>query len=342
MFKPNTSLGKNKSILSINRKASTALGLKQAAADLQAFARSTRINVNFQRNEFQLRGTCLAHHDADPYLNEYMHLLPAKLINKDLAGFHAVLEEYDICAEDSWSGYFVSQWLKQQSTIEPLIFIHLDDHTDMMSTLLTFEANGLNDPGSGLYFDPAIPADWVSAISSGAIGIGSFVTALYYLQQPVHVLHLNHNADSNYQRHYIDELGISHPLLPKASFAAIQKSPKESDETLGTYISSTSPNKLLQDLPQGRIVAHIDLDYFINDFNGNIGQEPAQSVEEMRKKASLLMTKFFDELRVTGTKVERWIIGTSPGFCSARHWEWLLKELGQQIQELNQANSASS
>lgn len=325
------------STFAIDREAFAALGEKLVRQQLQAFARSTRVEVDLENGaRLLLRGTDLAHHTADPYLRDNVHMLPVEVNDDDYANFHAHLAEYDLCMEDSWTGYFVAQCLAERSTHEPLVFIHLDDHTDMMSTLLSLTSDGLKDPSIGERFDPVLPADWKSAIRSGAVGIGDFVTALYYLKQPVHVLHLNHVANSRYERHHIVPHTITHPLLPRVRFAAIDKRPRKSGGQLGTYIAGSSVKRLLNSLPKGRVIVHIDLDYFINDYNGNIDTAPARSVGELREHASILMMTFFDGIRSTGVSVDRWIIATSPGFCSARHWRWLLDELSTHIRAATQ------
>ncbi|SAL78516.1 hypothetical protein [Caballeronia telluris] len=317
--------------LALDREAFARLGDAQAHAQLQAFARSTTIGID--RNEWRmlLCGTDLAHHEADPYLHENADALPVRVRREEHAGFHRSLPDYDLCLEDSWSGYFVARHVTTHASTEPLVFVHLDDHTDMMSTLLTLAPNGLRDPASGARFDPRQPDDWSSAIRSGAIGIGSFVTALYYLPQPVHVVHLDHVTHSLYERYPVTRRSIAHPLLPHARFAAIHKRTRASSDQLGTYTHGCDPAHLLRAMPAGRLIVHIDLDYFINDYNGNAGAKPRCTVEQMRARAGEAMQTFFDEITRTGRTVERWIVATSPGFCSARHWNWLLDEIRRHI-----------
>ena len=85
------------------------------------------------------------------------------------------------------------------------------------------------------------------------------------------------------------------------------------------------------DMPRGRVFVHVDLDYFINDFNGNIGQIPVLSDAQLRQRAQQLLDDFVAGLREKNIQVERWIIATSPGFCAAKHWAWLLEKLREVI-----------
>jgi hypothetical protein len=303
-----------------------------AREQLQIFARSTKIAVDEDRLRLVLCGTDLRHHDADPYLHDNVSSLPAPVMEGEYARFHARLPAYDLCMEDSWTGYFVSRCLTTRALLEPLVFIHLDDHTDMMPTLLRLTADGLQDPSSCQPFDPTLPKDWSASIGSGSVGIGSFVTALYYLPQPVHVVHLNHVTNHLHERYAIAPRAVTHPLLPHVRFAGIEKRPQTSTDQLGTYVGGADVAHLLRSVPCGRLIVHVDLDYFINDYNGNPGSQPALSVDELRENASELMSAFFGELASTGATVERWIIGASPGFCSARHWKWLLDTLSMYLE----------
>jgi hypothetical protein len=321
----------NRGTLAIDSKAFTIFSEEELREQLQAFARSTRIEVDPHRELLLLRGSDLTHHTADPHLHENIQTLPVRIIDDDYAQFHAHLNDYDLCMEDSWTGYFVARCLSERVSDEPLVFIHLDDHTDMMSTLLVQTPEGLKDPSTNTTFNPIVPQHWKSVISSGAVGIGSFVTALYYLKQPVHVMHLNHALDNRSEWLYVAPHAITQPLMPRARFVTIFKQPQESSEQLGTYTASISISHLLTMLPQGRVIVHIDLDYFINDYNGNIGAAPTKSIAKLREHALDLMEAFFDGMHSSGIKAERWIIATSPGFCSARHWQWLLDELSKQI-----------
>ncbi len=328
-----------KSALTLDCDAYRELGEVEVHDQLQAFARSTKIAVDRDRLRLVLSGTDLGHHDADPHLAENAYSLPASVTEGEFAGFHARLADYDLCMEDSWTGYFVSRCLAACTSPEPLVMIHLDDHTDMMDTLLVLTPDGLIDPGACQPFNPARPADWPAAIRSGAVGIGSFVTALYYLPQPVHVLHLNNVANSHQKPSSVVRRPVAHPLLPSARFAGIGKRTRQSGDQLGTYACSEDAIRLLRSLPEGRLVVHIDLDYFINDYNGNLGAEPALSIDALRGRASERMETFFDALGRTGAKVERWIIATSPGFCCARHWNWLIDGLTAYIKDVSAASN---
>lgn len=315
-----------KSSFSVCQDTLRELGEERAANNLDFFTRSTQVKLHSETLRLQLSGASLAHHLADPHL-DYAAPRALPIAQGDLGGFHTRIGECDICLEDSWTGYFVSRWICQYDAHDPLVFIHLDDHTDMMSTLLTL-ADCEKD---SVLFDPYNADDWVEAIHRGVIGIGSFVTALFYLEQPVYVLHLNHVKKSRYGYFPVFPRSITHPLLPHERFLSIHKRQRLAEHCLGSYRGGPDPQVLLREIPEGRVVVHIDLDYFINDYNGNIGEQIDIADQCLRNNAISLMDDFFLELHNKDVVVERWIVATSPGFCSARHWRWLIDCINQRI-----------
>lgn len=301
---------------------------------LQALARSTAIHVDERKRRLFLCGTNLDHHSADPSLYQFADTLPVSVRKDQFGIFYTHLPCYDLCLEDSWTGYFLSSCLQHSLSRDPIVLIHLDDHTDMMSTLLVQHQDGLYDPGSDRFFNPGHPNDWRFAITGGAIGIGSFVTALYYLENPLHVIHLNHINTTCGHSQWVNKSSKSHAFLPDIQFADIEKTERNSPNALGTYISGKVASNLLEEIPNGRVFVHIDLDYFINDYNGNVGASPPKSEVELRKDAEYLMAAFFESLSVSGRPIERWMIATSPGFCSSKHWGWLLDRLQHEIRKV--------
>jgi len=92
-------------------------------------------------------------------------------------------------------------------------------------------------------------------------------------------------------------------------------------------------------MPAGKLAVHIDLDFFVNDFNGNPGNSPRTLSHSDCNTILKRMDDLFELIDRAGRPVDRWIIATSPGFCAARHWPWLLESLETRIKtvSVNQA-----
>lgn len=300
-------------------------------ADIEAlrlFARSTKLSIDTAYSTVNLDGMSLAHYQADPELHHTSMQIPDCIDISVPDSFVHSTANLDLCLEDSWSGFFVARHLTSGAMGEPLVLIHLDDHTDMMSTLLRITENDEAADVRCCVFDPSSPEHWVKAIGNGAVGIGSFVTALYYREELLHVLHLRERANDQYALSDVYQSKINHQMIPGISFADITLDSAEEDVArLGTYSRQADPLTLLNNLPTGRVIMHVDLDYFINDYNGNIDSKPEHPVAVARERAVLKMDALFHALNTHKVAVERWIVGVSPGFCGVSHWQWLLATL---------------
>ncbi|HSU65642.1 MAG TPA: hypothetical protein VLJ39_02115, partial [Tepidisphaeraceae bacterium] len=196
---------------------------------------------------------------------------------------------------------------------------------------------GLFDPTVGQPFEPKSPADWEAAIYSGTVSIGCFVTPFYFAGLRTHVYHLNNAAGAPLRAHAVLNEPRGYPLIPNKRFAAVKLADVDDAPTAGTYVVSSRCEDLLDSLPRRRVIVHVDLDYFINDFNGNPEArrdlpDPALVAQGRRK-----LDRFFEILQARRIDVEHWVIATSPGFCSACHWSWLLNEFAEKIGRFDSA-----
>lgn len=303
-------------------------GTAQTEAELRRIVCSVKFELLEKENAVRLLGPEMSYHEADPYLQ--------KRLDEMFVGRQEVLtymsrdESLDICFEDSWTGYFIAELNGEARRGEGLTIIHLDDHTDLMATLLCVSDCGLVDPTSGALFDPMCSSSWRMAIHSGAVNIGNYLTPLYYSDKPIHIRHLN-NGSGQGAFFWIAREPCRYDLFPGRRFAAIAKLNSPGPDVVGSYYVSSSANDVVRIQPSTRAVIHIDLDYFINDFNGASRGATYVPDPALRDNATKKLEGFFGALANSDIIVERWIIATSPGFCSAYHWKWLLKELEQRI-----------
>ncbi len=313
----------------LDLQASVVQSLSDSELDLAIvrIVKSSAWSLDRASLKLSVRGPGCDHHEVDKQLSAVLERFDNGCAARAPLFYATTCAHFDLCLEDFWTGMFVAREIATWAQGEPVILIHLDDHTDMMPTLLEHQGPNLKDPLMDRSFDPALPDDWLGAIGSGSITIGSYMTALYHLKRPVHVRHLNNFASSRHHRFSVFPRRVGFPLLGERSFAAIGKAVRDGPGALGSYVGGPDADKVLADLPLGRLIVHVDLDYFINDFNGNMGEGEGPDMAQKREQASLRLKHFFEALGSSGRSVERWIVATSPGFCAARHWEWLLDRL---------------
>jgi len=298
---------------------------------IRRIVRSVAFEVCNSSWSLKLLGPDMSYHNVDPDLQHILDQQYVGLDIKDILHFKQSKKHFDLCFEDSWTGYFMALWWQNLAVNRDLILIHLDDHTDMMPTLLERCAEHLYDPTTNMLFDPLLPSSWEKSIVSGAIYIGSFITPFYYIQDQFHVRHLNNFKNSTHKCYEVTRHELKFSLIPSKKFAGIRKHASKISNSDGTYLGGPDASKVLSYLPEGDIIVHIDLDYLINDFNGNEGQSSSISADRLMTTANKKLDVFFQQLRAQAIKVEKWIVGTSPGFCSSLHWQLLCNEIEKRI-----------
>jgi hypothetical protein len=299
---------------------------------IRRIVRNVRFEFLEHERAVRLLGPDTYYHALDPHLPAALKQFDAHLTMDDIVSYRSHGDVFDLCFEDSWSGYLIADHLRRTRHNDDLVILHLDDHTDMMSTLLEYSYKGvLIDSATGQPFDPTIPADWESGIYSGAVGIGSFITPLYFGGWRTHVRHLNNATGVQTHSYTVIKNPCSHELIPRKRFAAVQLSERDEAEDAGSYIVASHCEEALETLPSGRVIVHIDFDYLINDFNGNQRNEAYVPNPSVIKQGRRKLDCFFDALQARRVNVEHWIIATSPGFCSACHWTWLLNAFKEKI-----------
>lgn len=310
--------------------------------------RSNIYRINRKRQALEVDGPDVSHQDIDPDLNVGLRWLGIDSDAASRLNFRTERQRLSLALEDSWCGVFLARHLTALRDDEPLTIVHLDDHTDMMSTLLAVESglDGsliLQDPLSGAEFDPTSPADWHSAITSGAIGIGSFLTPFFALDRIVEVLHLK-NDIAEVETFAVSPHMICQKLLAKYRFFGVELADNAADrKPKCLYHRSSDPHKLLAHLAEGRRAAiHIDLDYFVNDYNGNAWQVGEIDMITARKSALDRLDHFFSAIDRCGVSIACWMIGVSPGFCSARHWQFLIEQIEMRIADLEAIRASQS
>jgi len=311
---------------------------------LERIVRSSRFEVVREACAFRILGPAVPYHAFDPFLAAGLTRLRRDLRMEHAQSFRTRAEAcppelqrrwaFDLCLEDSWSGCFIAEWLRASPTADDLVLIHLDHHTDMMSSLLQRCGQALVDPTDGRVFDARSGDDWQKGIASGSIGIGSFVTTLFELPNRLHVRHINNYETSDYATYRVVHADLRYSEIPERSFATIRKRRDHPPDAAGTYRGGADPATVLDPIPPGRIVVHIDLDYLINDFNGNPCDDGWTPAADARVPASRKLDAFFETLLASDRPVDRWIVATSPGFCSAYHWPWLLEHIERGIERV--------
>ncbi len=314
-------------------------GNEEAEEAIRKIVCSVTFELVPTENAFRLLGPEMSYHNVDPHLPRVLDSFRKSGAFDDVLGYRSSQLDFDLYLEDSWTGYFIAKGMVGDTAPHEFVLIHLDDHTDMMSTLLCVSAEHLINPTSAAVFDPMSSSDWEAAIYSGAVNIGNYITPFFYSGSKVHVRHIRDATDHS-ELSWVTRESRNYELIPDRQFAAVTLSACESASAVGTYLAGSDPDTVLQCSPEAWTILHIDLDYFINDFNGASRGTMYIPDAELQATARKKMTRFFATLAKLKPPIHQWLIGTSPGFCSAYHWEFLLSELGERIRSFKNAQGS--
>jgi hypothetical protein len=320
-------------LIPLEPKLVRANGRKRTEALVREIVKNVRFELLEQECAIRLLGPETGYHKLDADLPGVLNRFPQPMRLKDLQSYRSRMGSFDLCFEDCWTGFFIAQQFERSRHNRDLILIHLDDHADMMPTLLARSGNSLINPASGTLFDPAVCEHWGTAICSGCVSIGNFITPFFFSGRQVHVRHINNETTGVGDPQSVIQQSCRYPLIPDYEFASIVRSDPSGPAGSGTYLGGASPDHVLRQLPAGQTIVHMDLDYFINDFNGNAAPEKYFPSPDLVTQGLKKMDCFFETLGALGLKIERWMVATSPGFCSAQHWDWLLKRIERKIRE---------
>ena len=139
----------------------------------QIFA-STEVEVN-PAGYVSFKGPTREYWQLDPELMRYVDTLDTE---QDPRQFHRSSANVDFCLEDSFSGLFLSRCMLHSDNTD-WVFIHIDDHADMMPSAMIRHRDGcLFDPGADRYFNCRADEHWLDSIASGTVNIGNYLTPL--------------------------------------------------------------------------------------------------------------------------------------------------------------------
>jgi len=243
---------------------------------------------------------------------------------------------YDTWTLQSWSEWFARSRLKDT---ESLTILHVDDHRDLGEPRLFKRGEAWIDPIAGRAFDLCRPKTVRSAIESGAIGMGSFLTPVIHRFPRVDVRQLGQAPKVVSTIDYELELStMPDDLLdPGAPRPSVNLRPTSSGIGPGRYRITDDPMRWVEDLGPGPILLHIDMDYFNNRYDGDgdwrdrpVRLDPGLSevlTQVDRVTAALRAEDILPRIRDC-------VIAYSPGFFPAELWEEADHRLEAGMEEL--------
>jgi len=231
--------------------------------------------------------------------------------------------------EDQWAPLSWSLYFEKTGSIpSELVFLHIDDHKDMMSPRIGLcRDKQYVDFISQNYFSLLEPKTVESAIVSGALGKGSILTPLIWQVDKIHVRHLTSRPGPpvlySLKKKIQPDTVLGHPLQR----ISVDYEEIETDLFLSSsnYMATSDVDSWLSYIPEDiPIFLHVDMDFFNNRFDGNSSwQEAIRCHDIVLDQQQELLREIF--LKLKNKSLERRIVDTSvclsPGFFPAEFWQ---------------------
>ncbi|MGA9582287.1 MAG: hypothetical protein WBR13_10005 [Allosphingosinicella sp.] len=243
---------------------------------------------------------------------------------------------YDTWTLHSWSEWFAGAAIASGET---LTILHIDDHRDLGSPRLFRKGGDWLDPITGQVFEFDDPASVRSAIESGAVGMGSFLTPVLHRFPEADVRQLGQAPKVTGTTDYRVELTTEadNLLKPGAERPAVRLQEGVEGAGPGRYRITDDPARWVEDVRPGPVLLHIDMDYFNNRYDGDGDwRERAKVLDPAVNEVLAEVERVTATLRRAGVvpRIGDAVIAFSPGFFPAELWEPADRKLQKGLEEL--------
>jgi hypothetical protein len=229
-----------------------------------------------------------------------------------------------IAFDDSWSLVTWAGWLRHRDDGKRTILLHIDDHSDLGCPRALRTPVGWLDPITGRPFVVSDESGVAAAVSSGAVGIGNFVTVLLLSVPSLEIRHLTSDRDLSGSYRLCPELLDAEASRGRRR-AAVSAARGASASDPFRYIVTADPCELCDVSTDPEILLHVDFDYFLNleRWPSAMVDKPQQAQVERRVSALCDAIDQSDLWR----HVVSTTIAFSPGFSPSRAWPLIMSRM---------------
>lgn len=255
---------------------------------------------------------------------------------KEVNDYCVISDNMALCLSENWLAYaFVFLTERDHYDKIAMNIIHIDDHSDLMSPFIYNHKEKFYDMLSGneVIFNKS--KSLKKAVQSGAITIGSMLTAIIYAMEYANIIHIKKNAIS--QEFSILKDKISDHILHKGCQRIIIKKINSCNKA-NKYFVTDNWNDLEKRInPEYPSLLHIDMDYFNNRYNAStswmenkITNNP--DIMQQKQEIDRLINTIKKITKITEIKYV--LIGISPSFYPVEYWESGLNYLTENLKKI--------
>ena len=254
---------------------------------------------------------------------------------KNASTYCPLLQNTALCLSENWLPYALLK-LQQESNLffEELTVIHVDDHQDLMPPFISRQGDCFVDMITGKSVSLSNMDSIRNSVLSGAITIGSMLSAIVYPIPKTNVIHIKQGVTQCL--HGLAKETFHDAMLPYYG-ERICITMKEYIDDDQFYFATSSWEEAEKRIPSNATcVLHIDMDYFNNRYNASTDWKDNPNRLDTSFSAQ---QKLMDDLVVAVSKIrlkadiKYLLLGFSPSFYPVEFWadgiKYLLTELNK-------------
>jgi len=270
------------------------------------------------------------HRYVDPQLDEGLAWWGSHLRYQDMALARKRRGRLLLSLNDTWTLESWSEWLARNPQHPHITVLHVDDHKDLGAPRIFQHTNGWFDPIERQTVSLHHPCTVASAIKSGALGMGSFLTPFLHYAPNTDVRHLCQGpkcigtVDSAIKLESLPDTLLN----PDERRPGISLVPDDNGVGRGRYRFTNDLDAWLEGVDSiagedTAILLHIDMDYFCNRYDGDSDslEHPGPlncSLPEVLNRVDELTQALHGHHVLE--RLADIVIAFSPGFFPAEFW----------------------
>jgi hypothetical protein len=207
--------------------------------------------------------------------------------------------------------------------------IHVDDHDDLMPPLLRRFAQGLLNPLDQSVVNLADIDSINTAVDSGVISKGSFLTAYILANPAASVIHVREDGAARIwglSIQSVDRTIVSRTF--NTSFVSMEDIPAEAG-----WLWQETPTLPLELRDCESVWLDVDLDAFCNRYDGDSNRTDAIATNAERALLRDRINVFLDRLSVASWRwrINAVSVASSPGFFPSEYWDEAIPKVTEGI-----------
>ena len=255
---------------------------------------------------------------------------------KEISTYCPIVRNTALCLSENWLPYALLKLQQHIGSIgDDLTIIHVDDHQDLMSPFISIQNGSYFDMIRGKEIMLRDMGSLKEAVQSGAITIGSMLSAIIYPVKRSNIIHIKQGAE---QSLYAISKETFHDVMLPCYGDRICITKKDYSNNEQFYFLTDNWGEAEKRVSSDTTcVLHIDMDYFNNRYNASTDwkNNPYRLDTPFLKQKKLIDDLVDAVSRIHHrSQIKFLLVGISPSFYPVEFWKDGLTYLLTQLENI--------